>query len=61
MRVFLVTVSRDRVETVVERAMTLSWTRDPFDRVIVATADLHGAPLLTRDERIRENYPAAVW
>jgi PIN domain nuclease of toxin-antitoxin system len=37
---------------VVTQAMPLSWTRDPFDRLIVATAILHRAPLVTRDERI---------
>lgn len=26
---------------------------DPFDRIIVATALLHGAPVVTRDDRIR--------
>lgn len=56
-----VTISGDRSENVVERAVTLSWTRDPFDRLIVATASLHGSPLLTRDETIRANYPDAVW
>ena len=35
---------------------------DPADRLIVATAILQGAPLVTRDARIRD-YPAvqAVW
>ncbi len=56
-----VTVSNARVANVVERAMSMSWTRDVFDRLIVASADLQGAPLLTRDEVIREHYPHAVW
>ncbi len=36
--------------------------RDPADRMIVATARKHGAPLLTMDEKIR-NYPhvRTVW
>lgn len=53
--------SRDRMEDVVREAVRLSWTRDPFDRMIVATAALHRAPLLTRDERIRERFDGAVW
>ncbi|MGH7860513.1 MAG: type II toxin-antitoxin system VapC family toxin, partial [Candidatus Binatia bacterium] len=53
--------SRDRMEDVVRQAVRLSWTRDPFDRMIVATAALHRAPLLTRDDRIREGYAEAVW
>ena len=46
---------------VARRAVDLAWTRDPFDRLIVATAALHRAPLLTRDERIRQNFAGAVW
>jgi PIN domain nuclease of toxin-antitoxin system len=38
------------------------WTRDPFDRVIVAHARTDAmSPLVTSDERIRENYPRSVW
>ena len=44
-----------------ERAVPLKWTRDPFDRLIVAQADFHGADLLTGDEKIRENYSRAFW
>lgn len=56
-----VSESRDRMEEVVREAVQLSWARDPFDRMIVATAVLHRAPLLTRDERIRERFRDAVW
>ena len=39
-----------------------TWTRDPFDRVIVAHARTDGhASLITSDAKIRENYPRAVW
>ena len=35
-------------------AVRLLWDhRDPFDRVIVATAMIHRAPLVTKDDRIR--------
>ena len=38
------------------------WTRDPFDRTIVAQAKANGlAPLVSSDEEIRRNYPRAVW
>jgi PIN domain nuclease of toxin-antitoxin system len=33
-----------------------SFHRDPADQIIVATARVHGLPLLTSDERIL-NYP----
>ncbi|HEX4322000.1 MAG TPA: PIN domain-containing protein [Acidobacteriaceae bacterium] len=38
------------------------WTRDPFDRVIVAHAKANGlSPLISADRLIRENYLRAVW
>ena len=43
-------------------ALKVGWTNDPFDRLIVAHAIAnHEAPLITADERIRENYFNAVW
>jgi PIN domain nuclease of toxin-antitoxin system len=54
-------VSADPFERVVTAALDLTWTRDPFDRLIVATAATHDAPLVTRDRLIRERYPRAVW
>lgn len=47
---------------IVETALLETWTRDPFDRVIVAHARSNGySPLVTPDGRIRENYPSAIW
>jgi PIN domain nuclease of toxin-antitoxin system len=38
------------------------WTRDPFDRLIVAQAKLNGVSvLITSDEKIRANYINAIW
>jgi len=37
------------------------WTRDPFDRLIVAHAIKANCNLLTKDEKIRKNYAHAVW
>jgi PIN domain nuclease of toxin-antitoxin system len=56
-----VTVTSDAMDTLVPFAMPLAWTRDPFDRLLVATALLHQAPLVTRDTRIHEHFPGAVW
>lgn len=42
-------------------AAEVVWTRDPFDRLIVGTAACTDAPLVTRDRRIRDNYPYACW
>jgi PIN domain nuclease of toxin-antitoxin system len=47
---------------IAEMALGERWTRDPFDRIIVAHARSNGAaPLLTKDEVIRTNYPNARW
>jgi PIN domain nuclease of toxin-antitoxin system len=45
----------------VREAIKLSWTRDPFDRLIVGEALAAGAALLTRDELILANCRAALW
>ena len=42
-------------------ACKIGWTRDSFDRLIVAEADLHKAKLITADEKIIKNYKRAVW
>jgi PIN domain nuclease of toxin-antitoxin system len=44
-----------------ELASTLTWTRDPFDRLIVAHALVFGEPLLTKDRHIRKHYRHAFW
>ena len=46
---------------VVEAAIGISWTRDPFDRLISAHAIVANAPLVTADETIREHLPLAAW
>ena len=47
--------------TVVDHALSETWTRDPFDRLIVANAKAAGAPLVTKDERMLEHYSRALW
>jgi len=42
-------------------AVRQAWTRDPFDRIIVAQAAVRGAPLVTRDADIRAHYHRAIW
>lgn len=41
-------------------ATRLAWTRDPFDRLIVASAMSENARLLTADENIQRHYPRAL-
>jgi PIN domain nuclease of toxin-antitoxin system len=47
--------------TVVDQALSEKWGRDPFDRLIVASAKANKAPLLTKDELIHKHYPRAIW
>ena len=42
-------------------AMRQSWTRDPFDRIIVAQAALRRTSLITKDADIRAHYDRALW
>jgi PIN domain nuclease of toxin-antitoxin system len=46
---------------IIGTAISETWTRDPFDRIIVAHARADSAPLITSDSKIRENYPKAIW
>ncbi|MGD0437801.1 MAG: PIN domain-containing protein [Bryobacteraceae bacterium] len=46
---------------VIESALSEKWTRDPFDRLIVAHASANDAPLITKDEKIRRHYKRAIW
>lgn len=47
--------------TIVDQAIAEGWTRDPFDRLIVANAKAAGAALVTRDEKIHAHYSRALW
>lgn len=47
-------------EEVARQAAQESWTRDPFDRMIVAQARLTGAILITRDTTIQARYSKAI-
>jgi len=46
---------------IVVEAVTLDWTRDPFDRLIVAHARAQNAPLLTKDRLLHQHFPLACW
>jgi PIN domain nuclease of toxin-antitoxin system len=47
---------------IVQVASGEKWTRDPFDRLIVAHAKANGiSTLISEDRKIRENYLRAVW
>jgi PIN domain nuclease of toxin-antitoxin system len=46
---------------VIQTASQLSWTRDPFDRIITAQAMIDRNNLITKDRIILEHYEQAVW
>lgn len=54
-------VSTAPFSEVVTAAATLTWTRDPFDRVIAGNAIADGAALLTADRVLRAQLSAALW
>lgn len=47
--------------TIISSALNYSWTRDPFDRIIVANADVNDNILITKDQNILNNYDKAMW
>jgi PIN domain nuclease of toxin-antitoxin system len=48
-------------DEVVDKAISLNWTRDPFDRLLVAQAMCNSSKLLTKDKTIRKYAKLAVW
>ena len=48
-------------QQIVALAIQQTWTRDPFDRLIVGQAALSQTTLVTKDRTIRKHYPRAFW
>ena len=46
---------------VVRQSLSETWTRDPFDRLIVAQARIRQVELLTKDRIMRKHYKKAQW
>ncbi len=56
------TVCAKEFNTIMGQALQCTWTRDPFDRLIVGQAAVvNRNKLLTKDRRILANYSKAVW
>jgi PIN domain nuclease of toxin-antitoxin system len=49
------------ISKICRAAHPLTWTRDPFDRMIVAECIFHNIPLVTKDRLIRKHYKKAIW
>lgn len=54
-------ISDEPLQKIIQAAVPLHWTRDPFDRLIVATAQITNAMLLTKDENIASHYKHVIW
>jgi PIN domain nuclease of toxin-antitoxin system len=54
-------LSEAPLDALVETGAALTWTRDPFDRLIVADALVAGATLLTKDRTIHDRTAIAHW
>lgn len=54
-------ICKEPFESVIKESLRLSWTRDPFDRLIVAQASMTKTALLTKDQEIRRHYSQAIW
>jgi len=55
------TISDVSFAAVVSHSRRLTWTRDPFDRLVVGAALAEQARLVTANRLIRKNLPGAVW
>jgi PIN domain nuclease of toxin-antitoxin system len=53
-------VASERFADVALEALALGFTRDPFDRLIVAHAALAEAALVTQDALLRSRYPRSL-
>jgi len=47
--------------SVVKKSLSLEWTRDPFDRLIVANTMARNSTLITKDEKIISNFKDTLW
>lgn len=48
-------------DTIIGQALASAWSRDPFDRIIVAHAELNHNILISKDQTILEYYSLARW
>lgn len=49
-------ISPNNYENIIDNAIRVDFTRDPFDRIIVADADLNQSLLVSLDRHIQINY-----
>lgn len=55
------TFSKNSFERLVNQAIHLDFTRDPFDRIIVADASINNSYLISKDDIITKHYKNTIW
>jgi len=56
------TISECPLKNIIEEALRINWTRDVFDRLLVAeTMRDQSSLLITADKKIREKFTQALW
>jgi PIN domain nuclease of toxin-antitoxin system len=50
-------IDEPQLLVVIRHALTLEWTRDPFDRLLAAHSNARRSPLCTVDETLLEHHP----
>ena len=55
------TFSKNSFERIVNQAIHFDFTRDPFDRIIVADASINNSYLISKDDIILNNYKNTIW
>ena len=55
------TFSKNSLERVVNQAIHFDFTRDPFDRIIVADASINNSYLISKDDIITKHYKKTIW
>jgi PIN domain nuclease of toxin-antitoxin system len=54
-------IHEESFQHIIALAVQQTWTRDPFDRIIVGQAALHQTALVTKDRAMRKHYSHAFW
>jgi PIN domain nuclease of toxin-antitoxin system len=53
--------SNNSFERIISQAIHLDFTRDPFDRIIVADALISNSKLISKDINIKKYYKNTIW
>jgi PIN domain nuclease of toxin-antitoxin system len=53
-------IDKSNFSKIIKAALKEKWTRDPFDRIIVAHSKFRDAYLVTKDEKIAEHYSKII-